>query len=405
MHGFPHAVKDLAAAKGLPFTSGSPIYKDRIADEDDLFVERIKAAGAIVIGKTNTPEMGLGSHTYNSVFGTTFNAYDQSKTAGGSSGGAAVALALRMLPVADGSDHGGSLRNPAAFNNVLGLRTSYGRVPANAEEVFLPGLGVAGPMARNVADLARLLSVQAGYDPRVPLSIREDPAGFAAPLKGEVKGKRLAWFGDLGRHLPMEPGILDLCRGALRVFEELGCVVEEVVPDFDPERIWQAWLPLRHWQIGAVWAAAYADPEKRALMKPEALWEIESGFKVTAYDIHRASSVRTAWYQTVRRLFETYDFWLLPTAQLFPFDASLDWPKEIAGRAMDTYHRWMQVVVPATVSGCPAISVPVGFNAAGLPMGMQIVGPNHGERPILEIAHAYEEATGWVERKPPALAA
>ena len=176
------------------------------------------------------------------------------------------------------------------------------------------------------------------------------------------------------------------------------------MPDFDPERIWQAWLPLRHWQVGAVWAAAYADPAKRALMKPEARWEIENGFKLSAYDIHRASAVRTAWYQTVRRLFEDYDFWLLPSAQVFPFDASRDWPKEIAGRAMDTYHRWMQVVIPATMSGCPAVSIPVGFGPNGLPMGMQIVGSNHGERAILELAYAYEQATGWVEKRPPPLA-
>jgi amidase len=404
MHGMPQAIKDAAETKGIPSTLGSPLLADHVPDHDALVVERMKAAGCIVVGKTNTPEFGLGSHTFNEVFGVTRNAFERTKSAGGSSGGAAVALATHMLPVADGSDHGGSLRNPAAFNNVLGLRTSYGRVPANAEEVFLPGLGVAGPMARNVADLARLLSVQAGYDPRVPLSIREDPAMFAAPLKGEVKGKRLAWFGDLGGHLPMEPGILDLCRGALRVFEELGCHVEEAVPDFDPERIWQAWLPLRHWQVGAVWAAAYADPAKRALMKPEARWEIENGFKLSAYDIHRASAVRTAWYQTVRRLFEDYDFWLLPSAQVFPFDASRDWPKEIAGRAMDTYHRWMQVVIPATMSGCPAVSIPVGFGPNGLPMGMQIVGSNHGERAILELAYAYEQATGWVEKRPPPLA-
>ena len=405
MHGFPQAIKDLAATKGIPTTHGAVFLKDFVPEADAIFVERVKRAGAIIIGKTNTPEMGLGSQSYNSVFGTTLNAYDQSKTSGGSSGGAAVAVALRMLPVADGSDHAGSLRNPAAFNNVLGLRTSYGRVPANAEEVFLPGLGVAGPMARNVADLARLLSMQAGYDARVPLSIREDPAVFAAPLRGEVKGKRLAWFGDLDGHLPMEPGILELCRSALRVFEDLGCIVEEVAPDFDPERIWQAWLPLRHWQVGAVWAAAYADPEKRTLMKPEARWEIENGFKVTAYDIHKASAVRTAWYQTVRSLFETFDFWLIPSALVFPFDATTHWPKEIAGRTMDTYHRWMEVVIPATMSGCPAIGVPVGFNEAGLPMGMQIVGPNHGERAVLEIAHAYEQATGWVERVLPPLLA
>jgi amidase len=403
MHGFPQAIKDLAPAAGLPLTKGSPLFGE-VSTEDAIFVARMKEAGSIVIGKTNTPEFGLGSQTYNSVFGTTFNAYDQSKTAGGSSGGAAVALAVRMLPVADGSDHGGSLRNPAAFNNVLGLRPSYGRVPSNTEEVFLPQLGVAGPMARSVTDLARLLSVQAGYDARVPLSIEEDPAIFAEPLRRDVKGLRLAWFGDLGGHLPMEPGILDLCRSALRVFEDLGCIVEEVMPDFDPETIWRAWLPLRHWQTGAPLVDFFRDPEKRAQMKPEAQWEIEEGLKASAYDIARASAVRTAWYQTVRRLFEAYDCWLIPSAQVFPFDATTHWPKEVAGRSMDTYHRWMEVVIPATMSGCPAIGVPVGFNEAGLPMGMQIVGPNHGELAVLQLAYAYERATGWVEKRLPPLA-
>lgn len=401
LHGFPQAIKDLAATKGIRTTYGLLPFKDFVPETDAIFVERMKRAGAIIIGKTNTPEIGLGSQTYNSVFGTTLNAYDQSMTAGGSSGGAAVAVALRMLPVADGSDHAGSLRNPAAYNNVLGLRPSFGRVPSGAEEVFLPALGVAGPMARTTADLARLLSVQAGPDPRVPLAIEQDPAAFAEPLMREVKGKRLAWVGDFGGHLPIEPAILDLCRKALGVFEALGCIVEEVTPDFDPERIWQAWLPLRHWQVGAAWSAVYADPAKRALMKPEALWEIENGFKVTGYDVHKASTVRSAWYQCLRRLHATYDFWLLPTAQVFPFDASIHWPKEVMGRTMDTYHRWMEVVVPVTMSGCPAISVPVGFNEAGLPMGMQIAGPNHGELGVLRLAHAYEEATGWVEKAPP----
>src|SRR5215213_5602135 len=385
MHGFPQAIKDLAPAAGFPLTKGSPLFGE-VSKEDGIFVARMRRAGAIVIGKTNTPEFGLGSQTYNPVFGPTLNAYDQAKTAGGSSGGAAVALALRMLPVADGSDHGGSLRNPAAFNNLFGFRPSYGRVPANAEEVFLPQL-----------------SVMAGYDARLPFSIDEDPAVFAEPLKRDVKGLRLAWFGDLGGHLPMEPGILDLCRAALKVFEDMGCIVEEVAPDFDPERIWQAWLPLRHWQTGAPLLEFFRDPEKRARMKPEAQWEIEEGLKLSAYDIAKASGVRSAWYQTVRRLFERYDYWLLPSAQVFPFDVSTPWPKEIAGRRMDTYHRWMGVVIPATMSGCPAISVPVGFGGNGLPMGMQIVGQNRGELAVLQLAHAYDEATGWVRRKPPTL--
>src|SRR3954471_5303201 len=289
MHGFPQAIKDLAPAAGFPLTKGSPLFGE-VSNEDGIFVARMRRAGAIIIGKPNAPEFGLGSQTYNPVFGSTLNAYDQAKTAGGSSGGAAVALALRMLPVADGSDHGGSLRNPAAFNNVLGFRPCYGRVPANTEEVFLPQLGVAGPMARKVADLAQLLAVQAGYDPRVPLSIAQDPAIFRAPLERDVKGLRLAWLGDLDGHLPIEPGILDLCRGALSAFEDLGCVVEEVVPEFDPERIWQAWLILRRWQVGSVLAEFYKDPAKRAGMKPEAQWEAEAGHRVSALELSEASA-------------------------------------------------------------------------------------------------------------------
>jgi amidase len=201
----------------------------------------------------------------------------------------------------------------------------------------------------------------------------------------------------------MEPGVLDLCRNALRAFEGLGCIVEEVTPAFDPERIWQAWLVLRQWQVGANLADAYRDPAKRAHIKPEAQWEIEQGFARTAYDLSKASAVRSAWYQAARTLFESYDHLLLPSAQVFPFEAETHWPKEIAGRAMDTYHRWMEVVIPVTMSGCPAISVPVGFDARGLPMGLQIVGPNHGERAVLEIAHAYEQATGWTAKAPPLL--
>lgn len=403
MHGFPQAIKDLAATEGIATTLGSPLFRDHVPSADAIFVERMKRAGAIVVGKTNTPEFGLGSQSYNSVFGTTLNAYDQTKTSGGSSGGAAVALALRMLPVADGSDHAGSLRNPAAFNNIYGLRPSYGRVPSNTEEVFLPQLGVVGPMARTVSDLAGLLAVQAGYDPRVPLSIREDAQAFTAPLTGAVAGRRLAWLGDLGRHLPMEPGILDLCGGALGVFEDLGCTVDAVTPAFDPERIWQAWLVLRQWQVGANLAALYEDSSKRAQMKPEVQWEIEQGFGRSAYDVAKASAVRSAWYQTVRKLFERFDFLLLPSAQVFPFDASTHWPKEIAGRPMDTYHRWMEVVIPVTMAGCPAMSVPVGFNRDGLPMGLQIVGPNHGEWGLLELAFAYESATEWDKALPPLL--
>src|SRR5262245_16135427 len=235
MHGFPQAPKDLFPTRGIRTTQGSPIFKDFIPTTDALVVEREKRAGSIIIGKSNTPEFGLGSHTFNKVFGTTLNPFDQTKTAGGSSGGAGVALALRMLPVADGSDHGGSLRNPAAWNNVFGFRLSYGRVPAQGLDVFYAWMGVQGPMARNVPDLAMLLSVQAGHDPRLPLSIRQDPGAFAGNLKRDFKGARIAWSGDFGGLMPFEPGVLDLCKAALKTFELLGCTVDEAWPDYPIE--------------------------------------------------------------------------------------------------------------------------------------------------------------------------
>jgi len=344
-------------------------------------VERIKGAGAILIGKTNVPEFGLGSHTFNPVFGTTFNAYDQSRTAGGSSGGAAVALALRMLPVADGSDHAGSLRNPAAFNNVFGFRTSFGRVPADWREVFMPSLSVHGPIARNLPDLALLLSVMAGYDARVPLSNRQDPSRFREPLKRELKGTRLAWLGDFGGHLPFEAGVLDVC-GRAAFIRGTGCVVDEARPDHPIDRVWQNWLKLRAWQVGAFLKEAYADPARRTLIKPEAQWEIERGFNVSAYDIADASAVHGAWYQAVRAMFEKYDFLILPSAQVFPFDAWLRWPKEINGTAMDTYHRWMEISIPITMSGCPALNVPAGFDTRGLPWEFREWGPITPKAPV-----------------------
>jgi len=405
MHGFPHAIKDLEPTAGIRTTLGSPLFKDFVPHTDSIIVERIKAAGAIIIGKTNVPEFGLGSQTYNPVFGTTLNPYDQTKTCGGSSGGAAVAVALRMLPVADGGDHGGSLRNPGAFNNVFGFRTSFGRVPADWREVFMPSLSVHGPIARTVRDLAMMLSVISGYDPRVPLSIREDPAKFRTPLERSLKGVRIAWGRDFGGYLPFEPGVLDLCEKALRVFEDLGCAVEEAVPSYPVEKVWRTWLKIRAWQVAALLKAPYSDPARRALLKPEARWEVESSLKISASDIADASAVRTQWYQAVRELFEKYDFFVLPAGQVFPFDASTHWPKEINGRAMDTYHRWMEVMIPVTMSGCPALAAPAGFSSRGLPMGIQIIGRNHDEFGCLQLAHAYDQATAWVKKRPPSLLA
>ncbi|WP_226474933.1 amidase [Pseudomonas sp. MWU16-30323] len=403
MHGMPQAIKDLAATQGLRTTLGSPLFAEHIPQEDAISVARVRASGAIIIGKTNVPEFGLGSQTYNSVFGTTGNAYDPRLVAGGSSGGAAVALALRMLPVADGSDMMGSLRNPAAFNNVFGLRPSQGRVPHGpAPELFVQQLATEGPMGRSVADVARLLSVQAGYDPRVPLSLKEDPAVLGEPLQHDFKGARLGWLGDYNGYLPMEDGVMSLCESALKDFAALGCEVEHCQPEFSLERLWQTWLVHRHWLIQGSLGAAYADPQKRALLKPEAQWEVQGGLQLSAADVYLASVNRSDWYRALGKLFERYDFLLLPTAQVFPFDAQQPWPRLVAGREMDTYHRWMEVVIGPTLAGLPSINVPVGFNPQGLPMGLQIIGPAQADRAVLQLAYAHEQLTQWVQRRPPA---
>jgi amidase len=403
LHGLPFAVKDLVPVKGMRTTSGSLILKGFVPAADSVMVERQRNAGVIIVGKTNTPEFGLGSHTYNEVYGATRNAYDQSRSAGGSSGGAAVALALRMLPLADGSDHAGSLRNPAGWNNVFGLRTSIGRVPADGRDAWLPSLSVFGPMARDVRDLALLLSVQSGYDARVPASMDADPSTFLGSLETDLRGKRIAWVGDFNGYVPYEAGVLELCRNALRVFESLGCIVEDAVPDYSIEKVWQAWHQLRAWQNGGALLAHYRDPAKRALMKPESVFEVERGLKLSAFDITAASGVRTEWYHAVRRFFETYDYFILPTAQLFPFDVDLHWPREIAGQQMATYHEWMKGMLLATMAGSPALAVPAGFNAQGLPMGIQIVAPNHADLACLQLAHAYDAVTNWSYRRLPPL--
>ena len=402
LHGIPQAIKDLASTKGLRTTLGSPNFAANVPATDGLIVERARAAGAIIIGKTNTPEFGLGSNTYNPVFGITRNAYDTSRSSGGSSGGAAVALALRMLPVADGSDYAGSLRNPAGWNNVFGFRPSQGRVPSSTEEeLFWSQQATDGPMGRSMIDLAALLSVQAGYDPRAPLSLGRPDAPYENKLHARpVKGMRIAWMADYGGHLPMEPGVLDVCAGGLKLFEEIGCTVEQKLPKFDFERLWQAFVTLRHFAIGGKRKPLYDDPAKRALMKPEAQFEVEGFLRLTAADLHAAAVARSDWYRALLPLFDRYDALALPSAQLFAFDADWHWPREIAGRAMDSYHRWMEVVAGATMAGLPTVCIPAGFNGAGLAMGLQLIGPPRKDLAVLQLAQAYEDSCPWVQETP-----
>ena len=403
MHGMPQAIKDLANVQGLRTTLGSPAMKDFVASEDGLLAQRMKAAGAIVIGKTNTPEFGLGSHTFNTVFGPTRNAWDARKSAGGSSGGAAVALAQRMLPVADGSDFMGSLRNPAGWNHVFGLRPSQGRVPMwPVQDVYMAQLGTEGPMARHVRDLALLLSVQAGPHPSCPLSLTDNPAVFAGALDSHPQGLRMGWLGDLQGHLPMEDGILDLCQSALTSFSDMGCQLDEAKLGMPPEQIWQAWLVWRQALVGPRVAPFLINPAHRAQIKPEALWEHDQSLTLTGAQWMSASATRTRFYQSMLALFEKFDVLAIPVAQVWPFDVDLRWPHSVAGRAMDTYHRWMEVVIYATFAGLPSISVPAGFGANGLPMGLALIGKPQGDWDLLKLAHAYEMANqDMIAQQPP----
>jgi amidase len=402
MHGLPQAVKDLADVEGFRTSQGSPLTPLTPAGKDGLMAARMRAAGCIMIGKTNTPEFGLGSHTFNEVFGATRNAWDPTKTAGGSSGGAAVALAQRMLPVADGSDFMGSLRNPAGWNHVFGMRPSQGRVPKpSAPDVFIAQLGTEGPMARTVSDLAMLLSTQAGYDARAPLSIQESGAAFAQSLDANMKGKRVGWLGNLHGYLPMESGVLEICQSALEVLETTGCKVDAATLAMKPEEIWDAWLVWRKALAGASTGAYAHLPNWREKVKPEAQWEYDQSLDLTGTQLMKASATRTRFYQSMLTAFESFDVLAIPSAQVWPFDVKERWPQTIAGRTMDTYHRWMEVVLYPTFAGLPAISVPAGFNAQGLPMGLQLIGKPQGDFELLQVAHAYEMAAqDLIQRRP-----
>jgi amidase len=396
LHGMPQAIKDTGHAIGFPTTYGSPLHKNAVATQDSLMTARMKAAGCIVIGKTNMPEFGLGSHTFNPLFGATPNAWDANVSAGGSSGGAAVALAQRLLPVADGSDFMGSLRNPAAWNHVFGLRPSQGRVPFwPAGDVWVSQLGTEGPMARTVADLTQLLAIQAGHDARVPLSI---DSAFEAPMfdgsTDALKDLRIGWLGDLGGHLALEPGIAALCETALRRCESESAHIEPLKPGFDATAVWQAWLVWRRALVAPRIAPLLKrDAAAREHIKPEALWEHDQAQGTNVMDLMRASEVRSALLQQLLAMFERerVDVLALPTTQVWPFAIGERWPTQIAGRTMDTYHRWMESTLYATFAGLPAISVPAGFHPNGRwPGGLQLIGRPRGDAGLLRIAAAYE---------------
>ena len=394
LHGLPTAVKDLTLTKGMRTTFGSPIYKDNVPDRDAIIVERIKKAGAIIIGKTNTPEFGAGSNTFNPVFGATLNPYDTSKTCGGSSGGAGVSLACRMLPIADGTDLGGSLRNPANFNNVVGLRPSPGRVPG-VSPLGWSTLAVPGPMARTIGDLALHLSAIAGPDNRSPISIDQPGLVFAAPLERDFSGVRIAYMPDLDG-LPVDPRVALIIKNCVGVLESLGCVVDEAAPDFSNAD--EVFKTLRAWGTASVRSELLE--QHRDLIKGTIIGEIEAGLKLKASDVGKAEAMRTAYFNRVNSFMNTYEFMVMPVNQLPPFDATTEYPTEINGVQMESYIDWMKSCYYISSLGHPAASVPCGFTPEGLPVGLQIVGRHHDDFGVLQLADAFEKATTFGDRLP-----
>jgi amidase len=401
LHGIPVSIKDLTPTKGLRTTWGSKIFADHVPEEDAITVERLKQAGAIVVGKTNTPEFGAGGNTFNAVFGPTRNPWNPALTCGGSSGGAAVALATGMGPLAQGSDTGGSLRMPAAFCGVVGFRTSPGLVPHHPRALAWDTISVTGPMARTVTDTALMLSVLAGPDDRAPLSYAVDTRELTKALKApSVKGWRIAWTPDLAGLIPVDEGIARVAEGATRVFRSLGARLEAACPSFS--EVNDIVLGTR----GVSMVASYAQhlPRWKNEMQKGLVWNIEQGLALTPEAIGRAETLRALLWQRVRAFMETRDLLILPTTSVPPFPVEQPYPTEINGQPLENYIQWAFLTYGITLTGLPAISVPCGFTRSGLPVGLQIVGRRHQEAAVLRAAAAFEAAAPWADEIPPAVA-
>jgi amidase len=397
LHGLPVAHKDNHATAGMRTTWGSPLHADTVPTADDLVVYRYRAAGAVRVGKTNIPEFAAGSHTVNPVFGATHNPYRHGSSAGGSSGGGAAALAAGFVPLAEGTDMGGSLRNPAAFCNVVGLRPTPGRVPTWPTPMAWSQLSVDGPMGRTVADVALQLSAIAGPDRRVPIALDDDPATFAAPLPERLDGLRVAWAPDLGGRVTVDPTIVSVLAGSVRVFEELGASVEDDCPDLSGAD--EVFGTLRAWLFEASYGElGRTHPGK---VKESIRWNAELGAKLSGPDLARAETAHTRLYERMVEFFERYDVLLAPTTQVLPFPVELEYPTEIAGVPQENYLEWMRSCTIVSATGCPALSVPGGFTADGLPVGLQLVAAPRADRRLLEIGAAFEGATRFGERRPP----
>ena len=395
LHGLPVAHKDLVETKGIRTTYGSPLFTDFVPEVDALIVERLHGAGAITIGKTNTPEFGAGSQTFNEVFGATHNPYDLTKTCGGSSGGAAVALACGMIPIADGSDMGGSLRNPANFCNVVGFRVSPGRVPSWPSALGWFSIPVKGPMARTVEDVALLLSAMAGPDARSPIAIAEPGERFRQSLDRDFGGVKIAWSQDLAS-FPVDARVTAVLDGQRHVFADLGCIVEEAEPDFsDADEVFKVW---RAWSFALSYGPLLE--KHRDHFKKTVIWNVEAGQRLTGPQLGQAEVKRTALYHRVREFMDTHEYLILPVSQVPPFDITQEYITEINGVQMETYIDWMKSCYFISTLGLPAISVPCGFTPEGLPVGVQIVGRHQDDFGVLQLARAFEKATQFGQQRP-----
>ncbi len=387
LHGLPVAHKDITETKGIRTTFGSPIFRDYVPARNEIIIERMQQAGAVTIGKTNTPEFGAGSQTFNTIFGATRNPWDLSKTSGGSSGGAAAALACGMLSIADGSDVGGSLRNPASFCSVVGFRPSPGRVPS-----WTAGwnpLGVVGPMARTVEDIALMLSAIAGPDVQAPLSTPQAGSIFASSLDRDPKGLRIAWCETLGG-LPFDPRVRAVFDAQRSKFEALGCVVEDAEPDFSgADESFRVLRALLFYQgLGSLLHS------HRDQMKATVIQELERGARLTGPEIAEAETKRSELFARFGRFMQACDFLVLPTVQVPPFDLTQEYVAEIDGVPMRSYIDWMGSCYFVTMTALPAISVPAGFTLEGLPVGLQIMGRHHDDFGVLQLARLFEQVSG-----------
>ncbi len=398
--GVPIAIKDLEDTKGIKTTYGSKIFENNIPDEDGVIAEKIRSAGAILIGKTNTPEFGVGSHTFNSVFGPTRNPYNRNLSAGGSSGGAATAVTSNLIPIADGSDMMGSLRNPAAFNNIYGFRPTVGIIPDGLENLNISdSLSTAGPMAKSPKELGFLLNVIAGSK-RAGKIVTDIKKKAKRIIPVSCKSINIGWIEDLIDQYPFENGILDLCKDCLSTLSFCGAKVHSMKSGLKSSDLWESWTTLRSLSLNENLRAKFNMVEQKEALKKEILWEIEQATNIENFQMLRARNLQAKIRNTLEKLFLSYDYLALPSAAVFPFDINIHYPREIGGHVLDTYHRWMEVVIPVSLLGLPCISLPCGLNKDGLPTGLQVFGKPYSDIEILSLAETYSNNTNKDKMRP-----